>query len=381
VYGVDESIIIIYNKNIMLFNKYQYNEEDIKKRGYSQHCQIRSEDMEPFWAKWILGVEKNSSKLMMLKDRLRSLQGAKHVCLPDIIEYNFDEKQEAYAIVYKYLKEIESLENKVKSLGIQNIMSGLIDLADCLNSLHSKHKITHGDIHPGNIFVDKNGQFFLIDFQLAEITRTISQEKDIVIFTKDFAAPEKFERLRTSGFSYQSDIFSFGKIIDWIFHECRETIPEEQSHELQRMFATKPEDRPGWKEVMDFLKKFPVLSMIENIRVEYKHSGISRFNFNNVTAVPIFDISPTKPDNVRYSYFVDIVINNAVINCSWIEDEYKLLINKIDYENEYIEQKIRDGEKLPFKIKFTENYENFNLTPYFKKWFGKKQIQHSLRQQ
>jgi superfamily I DNA and/or RNA helicase/tRNA A-37 threonylcarbamoyl transferase component Bud32 len=365
----------------MLFDKYQYNEEDIKERGYSRHCLVKNEAGECFWAKWILGVEKNDSKLKMLKDRLRALQGAKHTCLPDIIEYNFDEKQEAYAIVYKHLEDIESLESKVNSLGIQNIMGGLIDLAGCLNSLHSKNGITHGDINPGNIFVDKNGQFFLIDFHLAEITRTLSQEKDLVIFTRNFAAPEKFERLKTSGFSYQSDIYSFGKIIDWIFHECNEGIPEEQTRELQRLVATKPEERPRWLEVIDFLKKFPVLSNTENIYIGYHRNVHNHIDFSNLTGTPVFDIAPKKPDNNYLTYFINIVINNVVLNCSWIEEEHKIMINKIDNDDKYIDRKIRDGEKLPFKIKFTESHCDYDLTPYFKKWFGKKQIQNSLRQQ
>jgi superfamily I DNA and/or RNA helicase len=366
---------------MMLFDKYQYNEEEIKKRGYSQHCMAENAEGTCFWVKWILGIEKNDIKLTMLRDRLRSLQGAKHPCLPDIIEYNFDTEQGAYAVVYKYLEDIESLENKVTALNIQNIMSGLIDLADCLNSLHSKYTINHGDIHPGNIFVDKNGQFFLIDFQLFEITRTLSQEKNIEIFAKDFAAPEKFDRLG-SGFPYQSDIYSFGKIVDWIFREHKEEIPEEQNLELQRLLSDKPDNRPRWQEVIEFLKKNPVLSETKNIRIDRSRVQLppellSEFN----TAPPIFDIAPNKPDNPRYSYFLNVVINNIVLTCSWIEIEHKLLINNIDYDNEYIEKKILYGEKLPFKVQFTENYNGHDLTPYFKKWFSKKQSQRSLRNQ
>jgi len=367
---------------MMLFDKYQYSEEGIKKRGYSQHCIAENEEGTRFWIKWILGVGENDTKRKMLSDRLRSLQGAKHPCLPDIIVYNFDPKQDAYAIVYKYLEDIESLENKVKNINIQDIMSGLIDLADCLNSLLSKNKITHGDIHPDNIFVDKNGQFFLIDFQLFEITRTLSQDKNIEIFAKDFAAPEKLDRLAGSGFPYQADIYSLGKIIDWIFRERKEEIPEEQNMELQRLLSEKPTDRPKWQEVIEFLKKFPVLSETKNIfidisRVQPIPELLSKFN----SVTPVFDIARTKPDNNRYSYFVNVVINNIVLECFWIETECRLLINKVDYENKYIEQKNRDGEKLPYKINLTENYATNDLTPYFRKWFSKKQNQHSLREQ
>lgn len=364
----------------MLFEKYQYNDNEIKKRGYSQHCFAINEEGMSFWIKWILGVGENDIKRKMLSDRLRFLQGAKHPCLPDIIEYNFDSNQNAYAIVYKYLEDIDSLENKVTTLDVQNIVSGLIDLADCLNSLHSKNKITHGDIHPGNIFVDKNGQFFLIDFQLSEITSTLSQEKTIEIFAKDFAAPEKFERLIRSGFPYQADIYSFGKIIDWMFRERKEEITEEQNLGLQRLLSEKPNDRPRWQEVIEFLKKFPVLSEVKNIYISTKQQLPPEIINNIVT--PIFDIAPKKPDNPRYSYFVNVVINNIVLECSWVEAEHKLLINKVDYNNEYIDKKSQKGEKLPFKVKLTDiSLTRHDLTPYFKKWFSKKQNQHSLRNQ
>ncbi|WP_461249125.1 hypothetical protein, partial [Treponema sp. R6D11] len=73
---------------MMLFEKYQYNDNEIKKRGYSQHCFAINEEGMSFWIKWILGVGENDIKRKMLSDRLRFLQGAKHPCLPDIIEYN-----------------------------------------------------------------------------------------------------------------------------------------------------------------------------------------------------------------------------------------------------------------------------------------------------
>jgi hypothetical protein len=367
---------------MILFDKYQYSEEEIKKRGYSRHCIAENEEGIRFWIKWILGVGENDTKRKMLSDRLRSLQGAKHPCLPDIIVYNFDQKQDAYAIVYKYLEDIESLENKVTTINMQDIMSGLIELADCLNSLLSKNKKTHGDIHPGNIFVDKNGQFFLIDFQLFEITRTLSQDKNIEIFAKDFAAPEKFDRLAGSGFPYQADIYSLGKIIDWIFRERKEEIPEEQNMKLQQLLSEKPNDRPKWQEVIEFLKKFPVLSDTKNIRIDTNRKvQLTSELFENNTGTPVFDVGPKKPDNHYHSYFVNVVINNIVLKCSWIETERKFLINDVDHNDEYMEQKRLYGEKLPFNVKFTENYSDHDLTPYFKRWFAKKQNQRSLRMQ
>jgi superfamily I DNA and/or RNA helicase len=368
----------------MLFNKYQYNEDAIKKRGYSQHCQAVNEEEKTFWVKWILGIEKNDAKHKMLSDKLRHLQIAKHQCLPEIVKYDFDDEQKAYAVVYEYLQGAESLENKAVSLSIEAIISGLVDLAECLNSLHAKHKINHGDMHPGNILVDENNQFFLIDFQLAEITRTFSQEKKLEIFAREFAAPEKFDWLSSAdGFPYQADIYSFGKIIDWIFHTRQEGIPEEQSKQLQRLLVEKPADRPKWQEVIDFLKKYPVFSETRNIQIacgrDVGYEIISLLNNAN----PVFDISPTKPAKQNISYFVSLVSNDTILNCSWIEHERKLVVHKIDPSpsDNIIEIKMREGKKLPFKVRFVENIAGFDLTAYFQKWFNQKQTRDSLKRQ
>jgi thiamine kinase-like enzyme len=176
----------------MLFDKYQYSEKDIQKRGYSHHCTITNEDGNRFWVKWILGIGKDDTKLKMLSDRLRKLQGAKHSCLPDIIDYGFDKEYKAYAIVYSYLENAESLPGRISQLNMQSIMSGLIDVAECLNLLFTRNKINHGDLHPENVFIDKSGQFFLIDFQLAETTRMFSQEKDLVVFTAAFSVQKNW---------------------------------------------------------------------------------------------------------------------------------------------------------------------------------------------
>ena len=159
-----------------LFNKYQYDENFIEKRCFSHHCVAEDYYGEKFWVKWIPGIDKNDIKLRMMSDMLRRLQGAKHACLPEIVDYGYDDDNHAYAIVYNYIADADSLENKVKDLSRQVIMSGLIDLAECLNHLYTDDRIFHGDIHPENILVNNDGQFFLIDFQLAEATNMLSEK-------------------------------------------------------------------------------------------------------------------------------------------------------------------------------------------------------------
>lgn len=369
----------------MLFNKYQYRAEKISKRGYSQTCDAQDESGSRFWVKWILGIEKSSTKAKILADKLRHLQKARHTSLPEIIEYGFDEEQQTFAIVFKLLDSVDTLENKahyIIDLSNQNAINGFVDIASCLNELHQKFKINHGDLHPANILVDKNGQFYLVDFGLSDITKTLSQEKDIEIFASGFAAPEKLNKF-SGGFPYQSDIYSFGKVIDWFFKERRETIQEEQYRYLQRLLAKNPADRPNWQEVIEFLRNFVATSDTEIIQIAFRQNVADDFTQTLNSSKPTFDISPKGGEN----YLMNIIVGNYYCeSVLWIKSENKLLFNEIkplaSFDNKIIEAKKRDSKKLPFNYSFSGCFPHnkADLTPIFQKWFNQKQTQLSLRE-
>lgn len=366
----------------MLFNKYQYKPSDIIKRGYSLIVQAYSEEGKKFWVKWILGIEKNETKSKILEDKLRHLQKARHSALPEIIEYGFDVEQNAFAIVYEFLEEVETFESKVSELNTHVAISGLLDLANCLNELHLKFKINHGDIHPANILIDKNGQFYLVDFGLADITKTLSQAKDLEIFARAFAAPEKLNKF-VKGFPYQADIFSFGKVVEWFFDERQSELSEECVIQLQRLLAENPGDRPKWQEVIDILKKILDASVTESVQVDFRYSNGNQIldllnSFN-----PIFDISPKEGRD----YLLDVIIGNWLCEgVIWVKSENKLLFNIIkplnSLESKIVERKIKDGKKLPFKFVYTVDctHNKADLTPYFQKWFEQKKKKVSLRE-
>ncbi|KAF8285314.1 kinase-like protein [Clavulina sp. PMI_390] len=78
--------------------------------------------------------------------------------------------------------------------------------------LHSRNPpVIHGDIHPGNIMVDDNGQAYLCDFGLSRIqhevtrTRTTIQEGGKLRFLAPELSTSAAERFRTTS---ASDIFS-----------------------------------------------------------------------------------------------------------------------------------------------------------------------------
>ena len=254
----------------MLFNKYQYDQDSIKRRGYSQTCIVCDEKGVHFFVKWILGIEKNSTKSKILSEKLRHFQKANDPLLPKIIEYGFDEECKTFAIVYEYiesrvLEDWRSItENNYWTLNDDYststdenaVLLGLADVAECLCSLHLKYSTTHGDLSPANILVDHEGKFHLIDFGLADVTKTLSQEKDLQIFARGFAAPEKFSKAK-KGFPFQADIYSFGKILEWVFDRfTQHTLSKENEQYLNdKLLAENPAERPTWKDVVAFVKK------------------------------------------------------------------------------------------------------------------------------
>ena len=153
-----------------------------------------------------MGIQKADSKAHLLADKLLHLQKGRHIAIPEIKEYGFDDEQKAYAIVYSYLEWVDTLENRIGDLRLKDIIAGLVEIAECLQELHLKHKITHGDITPANILVGSNNTFYIVDFGLFDITATLSQQKDLEIFARAFAAPEKLDLRASKGFSFQSDI-------------------------------------------------------------------------------------------------------------------------------------------------------------------------------
>jgi serine/threonine protein kinase len=367
----------------MLFNKYQYRNTDLRKRGYSQSCQATDATGKQFWVKWILGIDKTDTKAKILADKLRHLQKARHIALADIIEYGFDEEQQAFAIVYELLEAIETFEDKVSELKNQSAISSIIELADCLQELHLNFQINHGDIHPANILIDKNGQFYLIDFGLADITKTLSQTKELEIFARGFAAPEKLNKLGSRGFPFQSDIYSLGKVIEWFYDEKQENIAEEQNIQLQKLLAENPADRPTWQQVLDFLRNLAVSSETESVQVAFRSGYINGLLELLNSTNPIYDISPRGGQN----YLVDIIVGDYLCEgVIWLKEEDKLLFNGVKalatIDSKFVERKKKEGKKLPFKFSYTTDYADnkADLTPYFQKWFELKQKQVSLRE-
>ncbi|MCZ4121510.1 protein kinase domain-containing protein [Streptomyces sp. H39-S7] len=138
----------------------------------------------------------------------------------------------------------------------------LEQLADVLDWLHtgsatpSGRSVVHGDLSPGNVMIDANGQATLVDFGLSKLTA--DHQTAEVWFTPGFAAPEVFEGKRSSA----TDRYAFGALAYFLLSgESPGTMPEtvraallalpelagldpERAARIAAIFASDPAKRP-----------------------------------------------------------------------------------------------------------------------------------------
>lgn len=364
----------------MILKKYQLYGE-VLNRGYSSTALVIDESENIFFIKWIKGIKKNSEPSKILYNKLRHLKKAVHPSLPKIVEYEWDENEKAYCIVFEF-KDATSLEDKVYEINPTYFLKGIEQIANCLQQLQQKHRLSHGDITPANILVDENFDFYLIDFGIFDISATLSQSKDLEVFAKEFAAPEKWNRKIPKGFSHQSDIYSIGKVIEWYFKKRDLQEYEDIKILIDISCKESPSNRVNYNSLIERLIEITSEISFDNQSTVYLYVNEEVIeDLNNLDFKPKFDISPSKGKNI----LLNISSKHFYLHCIWELSENKLKIinysRKEDKEKEY-SNALRYGKELGLPIIFTSRNgynEHFNLTPFFKKIQREKQQESEYR--
>ncbi len=131
-----------------------------------------------------------------------------------------------------------------------------LDVADGLSALNREH-LSHGDIKPGNIVLDRDGNAKLVDFGLSGITRF---EDGALVGTPNYIAPEL---LRGSVDTHRSDIYSFGATL---YHLLSGKIPFEGETSvdiLKARLSQNPVPLGTYAPHVSELTQSLVMSMIE----------------------------------------------------------------------------------------------------------------------
>ena len=368
----------------MILEKYQLCGE-IQERGYSLTAKVRDESEDIFFSKWIKGIKQNSELSKTLYDKLRHLKKAVHTSLPKIIDYEWDDNQSAYCIIFENKNAI-SLEESVRKIKPTHFLKGIEQIASCLQQLHQKHNLTHGDITPANILVDENFDFYLIDFGISDISATLSQSQELEIFAKEFASPEKWDRKIRKGFPYQSDIYSIGKVIEWYFSKNEIDEFEDIKILIDKTCVKQPDKRLNYIQLIeDLLKTIEQISLHSPYYIyisgEYNENLITELNDKNVK----IDVwSNSKQENI---VLLDIITKSYIAHCIWVIDEKELTIrnycNKIENEKKYSHIS-KYGKRFDFTLTFINQYheiEYHDLTPFFKKTQKEKQHENEYRKE
>lgn len=90
----------------------------------------------------IKGIEQNSQASKILFDKLRNLKKATHKNLAKMIEYNWDDNEQAYCIIFQFI-QANTLENKLYSLKPTVLLKVIENSVSCLKELNQTYRITY----------------------------------------------------------------------------------------------------------------------------------------------------------------------------------------------------------------------------------------------
>jgi serine/threonine protein kinase len=215
--------------------------------------------------------------------------------------------------------------DKEGPIGERAVLKMALEAADGLSALN-REGLVHGDIKPGNIVLDRDGNAKLVDFGLSGMTRCDSNGN--FVGTPDYIAPEL---LRGAPDSHRSDIYSLGATL---YHLLSGRPPFEGKTSVDVLKArllhaptplgkiAKQVSVPTQKLVMSMLESSParrpadceaVASEIRNALANLdspqpaRHPGISlghrlteRFKIQRLPTVPApADAAPPSPSRRR----------------------------------------------------------------------------------
>jgi hypothetical protein len=359
----------------MLFGKYQYKEAAVLRRGYSETAVVTG-DQGAFWAKWVLGIGLDDDRASAYADGLRRLQRAVHPNLPTIVDFSYDEERKAFAVVYEHLNDVRSLDSCCKELSLSALIAGFKDIADCLSYLYGTHRIVHGDVHPGNVLVDQNGRFYLIDLGLATLTRSLSQEAALEVFAKHFAAPEKLEPGAQQGLPFQCDVYSLGRTIEWAGSAAAVQWSAEAQVFLKEMMAKDPADRPMWPLVLERFKLLGATLSDLQVSISFKGAPDAEVFRLLKQTPPRFDVGG--PGN---NIIMNVIIGSRLYRkVLWLLDRKELLLDRWEQRRP---EKERLLKTLPGNYGFAHGVGSVraDLTPVFQKWKHEAEARISLSKQ
>ncbi|KAK8833767.1 hypothetical protein M9Y10_040365 [Tritrichomonas musculus] len=151
-------------------------------------------------------------------------------------------------LLIEYLEGRTLDEIDFASQSTKDIMKIIFEIMIILAYLHH-HGYIYRDLKPNNVIVDKNSTVYLIDFdRMIKSSSLKSDQKMTINFFGDYIAPEI---LNGEAFTYKSDIYSLGKVIEFIFSN----VCSQEFIKIQQIFSkcisSKEEERPSISQLVN----------------------------------------------------------------------------------------------------------------------------------
>ncbi len=218
--------------------------------------------------------------------------------------------------IYFFAMELidgETMDNKIEregALDFNEAVNIALRIAEALQYAWDRQKLTHGDIKPANIIINRHGEAKLADLGLAK--SAYEENSSEIMATPMYASPELI-RGDVDRVSVKSDIYSFGitlyhmlageppfnendaeKVMQMhlnVEHEPLAEIfkisgfPKDFSDFVDRLIAKDPDKRPeSWNEIVEYLKAAAKLKYGRGKQHQNKQNRLSGFLHNKLIA-------------------------------------------------------------------------------------------------
>jgi pSer/pThr/pTyr-binding forkhead associated (FHA) protein len=167
---------------------------------------------------------------------------------PNICRFiDFFPHENNYAIVMDFIQGTElktMLEERKSPLPLDMALKIASQTLDAFHYAHMQN-VLHRDIKPENITLDTQGTVKVMDFGIAKLSSSESQQTSLFMISPAYTAPERFNADKTDMVDHRSDIYSLGLVFYEIFtgtHPFPTTNPMEMIVAHLNKIPTPPDE-------------------------------------------------------------------------------------------------------------------------------------------